>query len=89
MGRSQPLAVQQQFVRFRDHKAAIGKPIIIRRMDPDEKLKLLTSASNQFRWALAKIIVAAICLALAAYQFVIGKYIEEGVAERQDCAHCA
>ena len=37
-----------------------------------EEIHRLTAARNHYRWAIANIVVAAICVAFAAYQFVIG-----------------
>ena len=47
-------------------------PDILMLMNTIEEIYRLTAARNHYRWAIANIVVAAICVALAAYQFVIG-----------------
>lgn len=41
-------------------------------MNTIEEIYRLTAARNHYRWAIANIIVAALCLVLAAYQFANG-----------------
>ena len=47
-------------------------------MDPNKHLDLIAEAQAQFRWAIANIVIALLCVALAALTFVAG-YIVAGL----------